>query len=368
LQGMGVKFGFLMHVSPDGNRVARHHVAEGSGRGLMVPLLREMFRRKEIEFRRSVYVEELIVREGRVAGVRGRGVRTGERVEVLGRAVVIATGGFGSNLRMAAEQWPASLPRARRMLGGSGVHSQGSGHWMAAAAGAELKDMHRLWIYPTGTRNPLPTGAERGIEVLSYYLWLDHRGGIIPHEQGGTLEHIESVLKPGGEYFWSICDAATRATIFVTGSDWQVNREEKYDALFNNPEIVRRGETLRELAEKMGVDPERLEASLAQYNSRAAVKLVHPPFYALQHFPLIRKTMGGIRTNLRSQVLTKAGDVIDGLYAAGEAAGFGGGNINGKRALEGTFLGPCVLTGRVAGREAAADALRIRMEPRAGTR
>ena len=59
--------------------------------------------------------------------------------------------------------------------------------------------------------------------------------------------------------------------------------------------------------------------------------------------------MGGIPTNLKSQVIDKDGDVILGLYAVGESAGFGGGGIHGSRSLEGTFLGACILTGRVAG-------------------
>ena len=62
-----------------------------------------------------------------------------------------------------------------------------------------------------------------------------------------------------------------------------------------------------------------------------------------------RKSLGGIPTNLNSQVINKEGDVISGLYAVGESAGFGGGGIHGKRSLEGTFLGSCILTGRVAG-------------------
>ena len=74
------------------------------------------------------------------------------------------------------------------------------------------------------------------------------------------------------------------------------------------------------------------------------------PLVAIREFILARKSLGGIQTDLEGRVLTPNGAPIPGLYAAGEAAGFGGGGIHGLRSLEGTFLGACILTGRVAGR------------------
>jgi predicted oxidoreductase len=77
------------------------------------------------------------------------------------------------------------------------------------------------------------------------------------------------------------------------------------------------------------------------------------PLIAIREFIITRKTMGGIQTDLGSRVLNDNGQPIPGLFAVGEAAGFGGGGINGTRSLEGTVLGGCVLTGRVAGRAIA---------------
>jgi len=74
------------------------------------------------------------------------------------------------------------------------------------------------------------------------------------------------------------------------------------------------------------------------------------PLMAIREHVISRKSMGGIRTDLGCRVLGDNGEVIEGLFAAGEAAGFGGGGMNGKRGLEGTFLGGCLFTGRVAGR------------------
>jgi hypothetical protein len=77
------------------------------------------------------------------------------------------------------------------------------------------------------------------------------------------------------------------------------------------------------------------------------------PLIAIREFILSRKSLGGIQTDLGCRVLRADGSAIDGLYAVGEAAGFGGGGIHGAGSLEGTFLGGCVLTGRVAGRAIA---------------
>ena len=80
----------------------------------------------------------------------------------------------------------------------------------------------------------------------------------------------------------------------------------------------------------------------------------HGPLVAVRLSILTRKTLGGFECDLDGRVLDQGGNVIQGLYAAGEAAGFGGGGMHGYRALEGTFLGGCLFSGRVAGRAAAA--------------
>jgi len=76
------------------------------------------------------------------------------------------------------------------------------------------------------------------------------------------------------------------------------------------------------------------------------------PLMAIREYVVSRKSMGGIQTDLECRVLDRRGQPIEGLFAIGEAAGFGGGGMNGKRSLEGTFLGGCILTGRIAGRVA----------------
>ena len=120
------------------------------------------------------------------------------------------------------------------------------------------------------------------------------------------------------------------------------------------------------------MDPERFERTIAEWNAllasgaesdpRTGRKLadlqpfVEPPFYALQFLPLARKNQGGIKTDLRCRVQRPNGDLIPGLYAAGELCGFAGGHISGSRALEGIMLGGSLFSGRVAGAWAAHEA------------
>mgnify|MGYP005728495675 FL=1 len=133
---------------------------------------------------------------------------------------------------------------------------------------------------------------------------------------------------------------------------------------------MKKADTIEELAKKAGLPAENLKATLArynklvddgrdldfdrfgpdktEYNNRASPKLDSPPFYAMQAWPLTRNSMGGVAIDTGCRVLGKDRKPIPGLFAVGELTGLAG--INGKAALEGTFLGPCIVTGRVAAR------------------
>ena len=135
---------------------------------------------------------------------------------------------------------------------------------------------------------------------------------------------------------------------------------------------VKRGSTLEALAQDMDVTVETLKDTIDRYNSHidsglekdpdfgrpmaGRQKIEQAPFYALNYGPLARKNFGGVKTDLRCQVVDKSYRVIEGLFAAGELAGMAGGHINGKAGLEGTMLGPALFSGRVAGAWAAREA------------
>jgi hypothetical protein len=133
------------------------------------------------------------------------------------------------------------------------------------------------------------------------------------------------------------------------------------EKILRNRDLVKTAETLEALAEAAGLPKDALVETVARYNrmvregkdadfgrARLGGGVSNPPFYAATFYPLSRKSMGGIRIDTDSRVLDREKKPIAGLLAAGEVAGFGG--INGKAGLEGTFLGPSIVTGRVAGR------------------
>tara|TARA_B100000749_G_scaffold103630_1_gene79074 strand:- start:276 stop:809 length:534 start_codon:yes stop_codon:yes gene_type:complete len=144
---------------------------------------------------------------------------------------------------------------------------------------------------------------------------------------------------------------------------------EKVAELLEISPYIRRGSTLEGLAKEMDIPVDTLKETIGRYNSHidsgveedpdfgrllaGRQKIEQAPFYALNYGPLARKNFGGVKTDLRCQVLDKNYQIIDGLFAAGELAGMAGGHINGKAGLEGTMLGPSLFSGRIAGAWAA---------------
>jgi succinate dehydrogenase/fumarate reductase flavoprotein subunit len=146
---------------------------------------------------------------------------------------------------------------------------------------------------------------------------------------------------------------------------------DKNQELLDNSPFIRKADSLSELGRKMDVDVHTFLAVIERYNAACknglekepefgkllkGCKLFDtPPFYAIQLFPMARKTLGGAKTDLKCRVLNNNCQPVPGLYAAGEVAGMAGGHINGRAGLEGTMLGPSLFSGRVAGAWAAAE-------------
>ena len=149
----------------------------------------------------------------------------------------------------------------------------------------------------------------------------------------------------------------------MRGREW-VNNPMDGHSVLDNLDITHKAPTLEALASMAGIPGQALRASIQRFNelvesgvdedfgrfssqADAPPKIQQPPFYALQFFPMTRKSMGGIAIDTKGRALNEAGEVVSGLYAVGEANGSAG--INGKHGMDGMFLGPSVVTGRVAG-------------------
>lgn len=330
-------------------------------------------------------------------------------------AVIVTTGGIGGNHALVRRQWPGgSAPE--RML--SGVPASVDGEFLAAAAaaGGRLINGDRMWHYPEGIHNHSPVWPSHGIRILPgpSSLWIDATGRQLPaplfpgFDSLGALRHI---LASGHGHSWFVCNRTIALKEFaLSGSEQNpdlTGKDIRLLALRLSPGgdsplrlFLDRGvdflqaATAAELAAKMNhltgsalIDPARLDSlihdrdlqmasGLGKDPQLAAIRaarrfatdkimrvapphrLTDPkqgPLLAVRLSVLTRKSLGGLQTDLRSRVLNDSGVPVPGLYAAGEAAGFGGGGIHGYRALEGTFLGGCLFSGRAAGRDAAAS-------------
>jgi len=330
-------------------------------------------------------------------------------------AVIVTSGGIGGNHDLVREQWPHRLGTPpEQMLSGVPAHVDGRMLGISERAGARLINGDRMWHYTEGIVNHSPVWAKHGIRILPgpSSLWLDATGTRLPvplfpgFDTLGTLEHI---MTTGHEHTWFILTQKIIEKEFaLSGSEQNpdlTNRDYRLLAkrvLPGAPGPVEKfkdegddfvvADTLDELLDGMErlspdvtIDRDRVRLEVeardreldndftkdAQINAirqarhyrgdkliRVASphKLLDPkagPLIAVKLHIITRKSLGGIETDLQARALGADGVPIPGLYAAGEASGFGGGGMHGYRSLEGTFLGGCLFSGRVAGRAVA---------------
>ena len=368
-----------------GNSVRRQHVAPGRGVGLVSPIYRECLRYSNLSFVWNTKATGLIIESGRIVGVRGFHMRSGQMKEFRAPFVVLATGGFESNLDMVRAYWPHYFPEltsSTRILLGSGLNALGSGLELARNAGAKLAQLDHQLFYSTGLVDPRDPTGHRGMHAFNRLaIWVNAQGKrFVWDGQPDPKLQMPAVLRQNPATYWAIFDAATRPQFFVSGSDWNdtnvVQRE-----IFANPKLaqwVKRADSVESLAQAARVPVTNLLATVRHWNEMIdrgsdtefhrfeissadpPARINTPPFYAVQFFPLARKSLGGVAVDLGCRVLDNQGQPIPGLYAVGELAGVGG--INGRAALEGTMLGPSILMGRVAAGDVTKNIPR-RLEP-----
>lgn len=337
--------------------------------------------------------------------------------EIDATATVVASGGIGGNHDLVRAAWPARLgtPPAH-MLSGVPAYVDGSMQKVSAAAGARLINGDRMWHYVEGITNWDPVWPQHGIRILPgpSSLWLDATGKRLPtplfpgFDTLGTLEHLR---KTGHDHSWFVTSRQIVEKEFaLSGSEQNPDLTGKDVALLLKSRLAKgptgpvqsfldEGEDfivendLESLLEQMAahsggelldIDAVRREVvardremvndftkdaqigmlrSMRAYRGDKLIRTAAPhrlqdpaagPLIAVKLHVLTRKSLGGINTDLDGRALDGSGAPIPGLFAAGEASGFGGGGAHGYRALEGTFLGGCLFSGRQAGRAAAA--------------
>jgi predicted oxidoreductase len=336
--------------------------------------------------------------------------------ELSAQAVLVTSGGIGGNHDLVRKVWPARLGEPpRRMVAGVPAHVDGRMLEITTAAGGSVVNPDRMWHYTEGLHNWNPIWENHGIRIIPgpSSLWVDAEGNRFPapyfpgFDTLGTLRHIMST---GHDYSWFVLNQRIIEKEFalsgseqnpdLTGKDVRLllsrvrsGAPGPVEAFKQHGEDFVVANTLPELVEGMNrvageqlLDADRLRAVIEARDSQldngygkdaqlAAIRearafrgdkyvrvvpphrLLDPkagPLIAVRLSILTRKTLGGLHTDLDGRVLDAAGEPVAGLYAAGEVSGFGGGGMHGYNALEGTFLGGCIFSGRTAGRAAAA--------------
>jgi len=361
-------------------------------------------------------VDELVSSGGRVTGCRGTDEATGEAFEVEAEAAIIAAGGINGDIDRVKAHWHEDWGRPPEViLNGSHKFADGRLHDAAGQHGAAVTHLDWQWNYAAGVRHWRPRKPGHGLSLVppKSALWLNWRGeriGPMPLVTGyDTHDLVAQVCRQDRGYSWQLLNRRIALKeLAVSGAEFNPSfRERKrlavardlllgnrwlYEELVANcPDIVV-ADSLPELVERMNelagdgsVDFDAVEAAVSRYDACidrgprfhndeqlrriefarrwtgdrlrtcAFQKIRDPkagPLMAIREFIISRKSMGGLQTDLESRVLDRQGKPIPGLFAAGEAAGFGGGGMNGKRGLEGTFLGGCLFGGRIAGKVA----------------
>ena len=332
------------------------------------------------------------------------------------QAVIVTSGGIGGNHDLVRQNWPERLGSPpKHMLSGVPAHVDGRMLGITEKSGGHIINRDRMWHYTEGIQNWNSIWDNHGIRILPgpSSLWLDATGKRLPapylpgFDTLGTLEHI---MRSGHEYTWFVLSQKIIEKEFtlsgseqnpdLTGKDLklllkrvlpgapgpveafknhgadfvvadklpaliskmqQVAGDGVLDADTVTREVVARD---REMVNKFTKDLQVMTIHEARaYRGDKLVRVSAPhqildpkagPLIAVRLHILTRKTLGGLHTDLDARVLRADGTPLPGVYAAGEVAGFGGGGVHGYRALEGTFLGGCLFSGRTAGRAAAA--------------
>jgi flavocytochrome c len=371
MAGLGVDWDALNHH--EGNSVPRWHHPQGGGKGLWQALYGASQKLGVARWLTNTAATELTWEGNAISGLRVRRQDTGEDEELRCKTVVMATGGFMSNVEMIRGYRPDL--RSLKLMAGSHVGATGDGHRMVEGAGGTLTHMDHLWMYAYATPDYRDPEEQRGLVVrgLPDYVWVNAQGQRFHNETlSGGASATPAVLAQSPQYCWAVIDDAMRSGADISDPyyrDGAAKHVERIESLFQDSPYIKSADTLQGLAAESGLPPEEFERSVQRYNSyidegletdpefgrplTGRKKVQQAPFFALQFFPLSRKSFGGVKTDLRCRVLDQDGQPISGLYAAGELTGMAGGHINGHAGLEGTMLGPSLFSGRVAGAWAA---------------
>lgn len=326
--------------------------------------------------------------------------------------VIVTSGGIGGNFDLVRRNWDASKsgPLPQKLVSGVPEHVDGLLLDILKNAGADLINTDRMWHYTEGVQNWDPIWTHHGIRILPgpSSMWLDATGDRLPAPcmpGFDTMSTLHEICRRGHDHTWFVLTQKIIEKEFalsgseqnpdLTDGGWRdvlrarlgkgaTPAVEAFKEKGADFVVADDFETLVAGMNARGgglIDADKLLAQISArdgqidnpYSKDAQISAIHTarnylgdklirtakphkildpangPLIAVKLHVVTRKTLGGIHTNLDGRVFAAGGDIIDGLYAAGEAAGFGGGGYHGNNALEGTFLGGCIHSSRRVG-------------------
>lgn len=326
--------------------------------------------------------------------------------------IIACGGFSGGDLSVVKRNWYKPWGKApENLLNGAHKYGDGKIHFKLQEKGAVLDNMDKQWHYAAGIHHPKPRKINHGLSLVppKSALWLDSSGKRFSPQPlvayTDTRFFVETITQTEDQYSWLLLNMKiAKKELAVSGSEYMTSFRDKnklkiarelflgnttlVNRLLNNHIDVLSANNLPDLVKKMNdltgndkVSLQNINNEVAYYDNmidrgeqyfnddqlrRIAISRKYKgdrvrtckfqkigeakalPYIAIRCMLISRKSLGGIVTNLQSQVLNSNNEVIEGLYAIGEAAGFGGGGIHGYGSLEGTFLGSCLLTAQRA--------------------
>lgn len=394
-----------------GNSVPRYHIIWGCSARLISQLLARIlaFEGDNLRLVFDTTVKELLQESNQITGCKGQS-ENGEVFEINAENTVVACGGFTGNIEKVKKNWPKDWGKApERILNGSHPTNNGALHDEVASCGGRLSHMRDMWNYAAGIPHSDPEYEGHGLSLIpcKSALWLDHRGRrigpqplVTGYDTNYLCQRLSQQEKP---YSWQLLNKRIALKEFaISGSEHNPMIRDRNllgllkELVFGNHRLFEQmsdksaefivADNLAQLHEKMNtltaddaISLEVLTRTIKdfddmvargkhQWNDDQVRRILHArqwgsdklrtcypkpiqdgsPLVAIKVNIISRKSLGGIQTNLNSQVLDNNNNPLAGLYAVGEAAGFGGGGASGKRSLEGTFLSGCLLTAQQA--------------------
>lgn len=392
-----------------GNSVPRYHVIWGTSLDLVNKMLAAIapFKDKNIHFIFNCKVSKLLTANETIIGCQD----TNER-QYFAINTIVASGGITGNLAKVKENWPKHFaPAPANLLNGTHPSCDGALHDEVSNQGGNVTHLDKMWNYAAGIPHPKATFEQQGLSLIpcKSALWLDSFGkriGPEPMVTGfDTNELCRRMSQQKLGYAWQVLNWHIASKEFaISGVEHNsMIRDKKFftmlkETLLGNHRLVKQmqkqsdhfivADSINVLAEKMNaltvsdnINAQLLQQTVddydailtrpsSQWNDEQIRRIEHArkwgpdklrtckphplqdkkhgPFIAIKVAIISRKSLGGIQTNLNSQVLNNANQPKKGLYAVGEAAGFGGGGASGEKSLEGTFLAGCLLTAQQA--------------------